>query len=95
MPNLALFSFWPGMTPEQQEALIRGEQQIEAPATSDAVTSNAVAPEPGDAAAPVAAPAPPAPVKPRRRARTDRGTFQADDPATPEQNEAYEPEREN
>lgn len=36
-----------------------------------------------------------APVKIRRRARTNHGTFQADDPATPEANEAYVPEREN
>jgi hypothetical protein len=32
--------------------------------------------------------------KPRRRARTDRGTFQGDDPATPAVNEAYEPDPE-
>jgi hypothetical protein len=31
----------------------------------------------------------------RRRARTDRGTFQGDNPKTPEQNEAYETQREN
>ena len=32
--------------------------------------------------------------KPRRRARTDRGTFQGDDPATPAVDEAYEHEPE-
>jgi hypothetical protein len=30
--------------------------------------------------------------RPRRRARTNRGTFQADDLSTPAVNEAYEPE---
>ena len=33
--------------------------------------------------------------QPRRRARTDDGTFQSDDPTTSAVNEAYEPEREN
>jgi len=52
--------------------------------------------EPEEAPEPEAeAPAEVPPVKPRRRARTDRGKFQPDDPTTPAVNEAYEPEREN
>ena len=31
----------------------------------------------------------------RRRARTDQGTFQGDNPATADIDEAYEPDREN
>lgn len=85
MPHLALFSFSPGMTPEQQMALVRGEREPE-------VAAEPVAIEPEDT--PVDGPAEVAPPKPRRRARTDRGSFRGDDPATPE-NEAYEPEREN
>ena len=37
--------------------------------------------------APAKAPAPP---KPRKRAHKDNGQFQADDPATPEVNEAWQ-----
>jgi hypothetical protein len=88
MAHLALFSFSAGMTPEQQQALICGEREPEEAAEH-------LAAKPEDKAVPADAPAEAAPVKPRRRARTDRGAFQADDPATPEINEAYEPEREN
>jgi hypothetical protein len=76
MAHLALYSFSVGQTHEQQQALVRGEQEPEATALE-------------------APPAEGTPAKPRRRARTDRGAFQADDPATPDIDEAYEPEREN
>jgi len=80
--HLALFSFSAGMTPEQQQALICGQREPEALADAP--------PEP-EAEAPAEAP----PAKPKRRARTDRGEFQADDPTTPAVNEAHEHEREN
>jgi len=75
MAHLALYSFSPGMTPEQQQALISGQRESE------------------EAAPQVTAKVPQ--IRPRRRAHTDRGTFQADDPTTSAVNEAYEPEREN
>jgi hypothetical protein len=70
MAHLALYSFSPGMTPEQQQALISGQR------------------EPEEAAPQATAKVPQ--VRLRRRAHTGRGTFQADDPATPAVNEAYE-----
>jgi hypothetical protein len=88
MAHLALYSFSPGMTPEQQQALISGERQPEEAAEP-------LAAQPEEEAAPADAPAEAAPAKPRRRARTDRGAFRGDDPATPEVNEAYEADREN
>jgi hypothetical protein len=87
MAHLALYSFSPGTTPEQQQSLISGKRQPEE-------VAKPLAAEPEEEAAPADAPAEAAPIKPRRRARTASGTFQADDPATPAVNEAYEPEPE-
>lgn len=75
MAHLALYSFSVGMTHEQQQALVRGEQEPpEAPPESEA-----------DAPA-----ARPANRRLWRRARTEQGTFQPDDPATPDVDEAFE-----
>jgi len=81
MNPIQLFSFSPGSTPEQQQALIL--HGIEAP----------VAPAPAEGkkraskkAAPVEA----------ERARDEEGKFLADDPATPDVDEAWvEADREN
>ncbi len=70
MPHLALFSFSPGSTPEQQLALVRGEREPEA--------------EPQEPTTPEVEAAP-APAKAKRRARADREIPQADEPATPEE----------
>ena len=87
MAHLALYSFSPGMTPEQQQALISGERQPEE-------VAELLAAQPEEEAAPADDPAEATPIKPRRRARTASGTFRADDPSTPAVNEAYEPESE-
>jgi hypothetical protein len=89
MPHLALFSFSPGMTPEQQLALVRGERVPRE-------TVESVAPKPEPEAAAIIEPALEAlPSKLRRRARVSRGTFRGDDPTTLVVNEAYESDREN
>ena len=75
MAHLALYSFSVGMTHEQQQALVRGEQELpEAPPLSKAEAP---------------AKAPPAGPRLRRRARTEQGTYQPDDPTTPV-DEAFE-----
>lgn len=89
MPHLALFSFSPGMTPEQQLALVKGER-----VSRETTEISALKPEPEVAAA-IEPPLDGPPGKLRRRARISRGTFRGDDPTTPAVNEAYEPDREN
>ena len=86
MPHLALFSFSPGMTPEQQLALVRGER-VSGEASEPVVPE----PEPETAAA-IEPSLEVLPSKPRRRARISRGTFRGDDPNTPAVNEAFEPD---
>ena len=89
MPHLALFSFSPGMTPEQQLALVKGERV-------SGETAEPVAPEPEpEAAAAIEPSLEVLPSKLRRRARISHNTFRGDDPNTSAVNEAYEPEREN
>jgi hypothetical protein len=83
---IQLFSFSPGSTPEQQQALIL--HGIVAPAAEAAV---APAPAEGKKKASKKA----APVE-AERARDDDGKFLADDPATPDVDEAWvEADREN
>lgn len=80
---IQLFSFSPGSTPEQQQALIL--HGIEAPA------AEAVAPAPA-----AAEPKKKASKKPAVRARDEEGKFLGDDPATPDVDEAWvEVDREN
>jgi len=86
MNPIQLFSFSPGSTPEQQQALIL--HGIEPPATEAPV---APAPVEGKKKASKKA----APVE-AERARDDDGKFLADDPATPDVDEAWvEADREN
>lgn len=88
MPHLALFSFSPGMTTEQQLALVRGERVSED-------VAEPVMPE-TEAVAAIESSLETLPSKLRRRARISRSTFRGDDPTTPAVNEAFEPEhREN
>jgi hypothetical protein len=94
MAHLALFSFSAGMTHEQQQALVSGEREPVEHAPKAVTESMGTEPDHVEKAT-VGASADEPPAKPRRRARTDRGAFQADDPTTPDTNEAYEPEREN
>jgi hypothetical protein len=92
MNPIQLFSFSPGSTPEQQQALIL--HGIEAPAAEAAV-----APAPEVVVTPVEgkkrASKKAAPVE-AERARDEEGKFLADDPATPDVDEAWvEADREN
>lgn len=84
---IQLFSFSPGSTPEQQQALIL--HGIEAPAPA--------AEPPAPAPAPAAAePKKKASKKAAVRARDEEGKYLGDDPATPEVDEAWvEVDREN
>ena len=80
---IQLFSFSPGSTPEQQQALIL--HGIEAPAPA------AVAPAPA-----AAEPKKKASKKAAVRARDEEGKYLGDDPATPDVDEAWvEVDREN
>jgi hypothetical protein len=97
MNPIQLFSFSPGSTPEQQQALIL--HGIEAPA------AEAVAPAPEVVVTPVEgkkkakrsfAKAPVEATAEAERARDEDGKFLADDPATPDVDEAWvEADREN
>lgn len=85
MNPIQLFSFTPGSTPEQQQALIL--HGIEAPAPE------ALAPAPAESKKKASKKAAPVEVE---RARDDDGKFLADDPATPDVDEAWvEADREN
>jgi hypothetical protein len=94
MAHLALFSFSAGMTHEQRQALVSGEREPVEHALKAATGSMGTEPDHVEKVM-VGASAGEPPTKARRRARTDRGAFKADDPTTPDTNEAYEPEREN
>jgi hypothetical protein len=84
---IQLFSFSPGSTPEQQQALIL--HGIEPPA------AEAVAPAPAPVESKKKASKKAAPVE-AERARDEEGKFLADDPATPDVDEAWvEVDREN
>tara|TARA_R110000751_G_scaffold109838_2_gene207216 strand:- start:272 stop:628 length:357 start_codon:yes stop_codon:yes gene_type:complete len=76
------------------EALIRAQSDAKAEAKTEAARAwnaskndrvNGIAPKPVEASAKVAPPA----AAEMERARTDSGHFVADDPATPDVNEAY------
>jgi len=76
------------------EALIRAQSDAEAEAKTEAARAwnaskndrvNGIVPKPVEASAKVAPPA----AAEMERARTDSGHFVADDPATPDVNEAY------
>lgn len=70
----ALFSFSVGMTPEAQLALVLSGSGVE-------LQQEPLQEQPAEEVK--------APIK-KRRARAERGTFQADDPATPDVDEAWE-----
>ena len=75
MPDLVLFSFSPGATPEEHMALLRGGHQPELqPAGQEEQQPSEVTPKPGAK---------------RKRAKDADGRFLADDPATPS-DEAWE-----
>jgi hypothetical protein len=98
MNPIQLFSFSPGSTPEQQQALIL--HGIEAPAAEAAVAPAAeVVVTPAESKKKAKRPFAKAPVEATaevERARDDDGKFLSDDPATPDVDEAWvEVDREN